>query len=379
MKEMFWLMRKTFRTTFRSKLNILLYVFGPLLGIVIALFAFGEQEDESIAIGVVNNDAELMAEETVAFIKEQDNITYQALAGDEVDGRLADGSAEAVITLNKGYSNSVVEGNPDNIEMTSIKGESVTSTIRDNLYQFIDRLVMISQATDANEATFMTMLDDYREAGFGVNIVSEDKTGSQVSMSAIGFLLVIMMFSAVNLSEIIQAEKENRTYFRLLSTPVTAWSYTVSNIIVNMVVMSVQVAVTLCALMFVFKIDLGMGFWQAFFILWLFSFIAIGISLAIVAYSNSRNMTGAMANLIILPTIMLSGGFWPVEVMPDFLQKVSEFLPQRWTLDTLEALQQGGSVGELYLNIGILMAFALALFIIAIYKMSRNNNTQTFV
>lgn len=379
MKELLWLMRKTFRTTFRNKFNILLYVIGPMLGIVVALLAFGEQGDDSISVGVVNNDQELMAEETIRFIKEQDNLMYQELSEDEVSGHLANGTVEAVVTLNEGYSDSIVDGNPDHIEITTIMGESVTSVVRDSLYQYIDRLVIVNEATDGDEGAFIKMLKNYQSANFSVEVVSKDTSGNVVSISAIGFLLVIMMFSAVNLSEIIQAEKENRTYFRLLSTPITARTYTVSNIIVNMIVMSLQVIITLCALLYVFNIDLGMGFWQAFVILWLFSFIAIGMSLVIVAYSKSRNMTGALANLIILPTIMLSGGFWPAEIMPDVLQKISKFLPQRWVLDTLESLQQGDSLGSLYLNIGILMSFALALFIIAIYKMNRNNSTQTFV
>src|SRR5699024_524341 len=120
----------------------------------------------------------------------------------------------------------------------TIMGESVTSVVRGSLYPFIDRLVMMNKATDGNEAAFKSMLENYQSKEFGVEVVSEDTTGNLVSISAIGFLLVIMMFSAVNLSEIIQAEKENRTYFRLLSTPITARTYTASNIVFNMFVMS---------------------------------------------------------------------------------------------------------------------------------------------
>lgn len=379
MKDMYWLVRKTFRTTFRNKWNVLLYVFGPIIGIVIALFAVGNQADETTAVGVVDHDQEKLALETIEFIKDQDNMTYHELSEDEADSRLADGSVEAVMTLKEGYSKSIAEGNPDYIELTSIMGKSVTSSIKINLYPFIDRMTMMTEATDGDETAFANMLERYKQNNFSVNVVSEDTTGGAITLSAIGFLLLIMMFSACNLSEVILEEKENRTYFRLLSTPITAKMYIASNLVINIIVMGIQVFIMLCALTFVFNIDMGMPFWQALVVLWLFSFVAIGVSLVIVSYSNSRTAAGSLANLVILPTIMLSGGFWPVEIMPNFLQKVSEFLPQRWTLQTLEALYEGEAMSSLYLNFGILLAFALALFLIAIYKMSRNDSTETFV
>jgi ABC-2 type transport system permease protein len=76
---------------------------------------------------------------------------------------------------------------------------------------------------------------------------------------------------------------------------------------------------------------------------------------------------------------MLSGCFWPVEVMPKALQNIANFLPQRWTLDTLTKLQEGNAFSGLYLNFMILFAFALAFFLLAVYRFSRNNTTQNFV
>jgi len=379
MKDMYWLIRKTFRTTFRNKWNILLYVFGPIIGIVIALFAAGNQGNETTAIGVVDHDEEMMASETVDFIKDQDNMTYHEITSDEADSRLADGSVEVVVTLEKGYSDSIIEKNPNYIELTSIIGESVTSTIKSNLYPFVDRLVMMAEANDGDEDAFTAMLDRYQDNSFSMNVVSEDTSGGAITIASVGFLLLVMMFSACNLSEIILEEKENRTYFRLLSTPITARKYIASNMVVNTIIMGIQVIIMLCTLSFIFNIDMGMPFWQVFAVLWLFSLVAVGVSLVIIAYSNTRSTASGLSNLVILPTIMVSGGFWPVEIMPDFLQKISEFLPQRWTLDTLERLFEGDTISDLYINLGILIAFAVALFLVAIYKMSRNDNMQTFV
>ncbi|MCH6267171.1 ABC transporter permease, partial [Neobacillus citreus] len=170
-----------------------------------------------------------------------------------------------------------------------------------------------------------------------------------------------------------------RTYFRLLSTPINARKYLLANVLVNMLVMTIQVAVTLTIMKSVFHIGLNMSYWEAAVVMLLFSLIAVGLSLVLISFSKSRSAANALQNLIITPTVMLSGCFWPVEVMPATLQKIANFLPQRWTLDTLTKLQEGHAFSELSLNLLILFAFAAAFFLIAVYKFSRNKTTENFV
>src|SRR5699024_11232771 len=88
-------------------------------------------------------------------------------------------------------------------------------------------------------------------------------------------------------------------------TPITARKYIASNLVVNTIILGVQVLIMLCALSFIFDIDMGMPFWQVVVVLWLFSLVAVGVSLVIVAYSNTRSVASGLSNLVILPTIMI--------------------------------------------------------------------------
>lgn len=200
-----------------------------------------------------------------------------------------------------------------------------------------------------------------------------------MTIQTMGFLIMIMLMSAINMSEIILLEKEKRTYFRLLSTPISTRKYLLANVLVNMIVMTIQVVITLTIMKSIFNIGLNMTYWEAAVVMLLFSLIAVGLSLVLISFSKSRSAASALQNLIILPTVMLSGCFWPVEVMPTTLQKIANFLPQRWTLDTLTKIQEGHSISELSLHLLILFAFAAAFFLIAVYKFSRNSTTQNFV
>ncbi|MCD9022437.1 ABC transporter permease [Cohnella sp. NL03-T5] len=68
-----------------------------------------------------------------------------------------------------------------------------------------------------------------------------------------------------------------------------------------------------------------------------------------------------------------------MEIMPDSVRKISNFLPQHWLLDSVEKLQSGTTLGSLSLNLAILFSFAAAFALVAIYRFGRNNDTRLFV
>ncbi|WP_284036950.1 ABC transporter permease [Neobacillus sp. 114] len=381
MRDILWIVQNTLRVTFRKKKNILLYLFMPLIGIFIALMAYGGDQKMILHVGVVNQDKAEITADTIQFLGGLENVKITELEAGQVQEEIVSGKLDSVITFEKGYSDSVLAGRPDHIQLTSIKGAQVTGFVKSYLYQYIDNISTISRAADGNQQTFQQMYQDYQQSSFQLSTHSLADTSRNKNMTTqtIGFLIMIMLISASNLSEIILLEKEKRTYFRLLSTPINARKYLLANVLVNMLVMTVQVAVTLTIMKSVFHIGLNMSYWEAAVVMLLFSMIAVGLSLVLISFSKSRSAANALQNLIITPTVMLSGCFWPVEVMPTTLQKIANFLPQRWTLDTLTKLQEGHAFSELSLNLLILFAFAAAFFLITVYKFSRNKTTENFV
>jgi len=381
MKEILWLIQNTLRVTFRKKKNIIMYLFMPLIGIFISLLAYGGDQKMTLHVGIVNQDESEITADTIQFLAGLKNVKITEIEAGKVQDQITSGKLDSVITFEKGYSDSVLVGRPDHIQLTSIKGAQVTGFVKSYLYQYVDNISNISQAAAGNQQTFRQMYQDYQNSNFKLSTSSLEDTSRNKNMTnrTIGFLIMIMLISASNMSEIILSEKEKRTYFRLLSTPINARKYLLANVLVNMIVMTIQVVITLTIMKSIFNIGLNMTYWEAAVVMLLFSMIAVGLSLVLISFSNSRSAAIALQNLIILPTVMLSGCFWPVEVMPKTLQKIANFLPQRWTLDTFTKLQEGHSISELSLHLLILFAFAAAFFLIAVYKFSRNTTTQNFV
>lgn len=381
MRDILWLMQKTLQGTFRKKQNIIMYLCLPLVGIFIALLAYSGEQKPILKVGIVNQDQNDITTDTIQFLKGLENVKITMIESREVQDRISSGKLDSVITFEKGYTASVLNSEPDHIQITSIKGAAITGYVKSYLDQYVKNISTISFIAGENQQIFEQMYKDYQQTDYklSTHMLEDSSKTKNMTTQAIGFLILSMLLSACSLSEIILLEKENRTYYRLLSTPINARKYLISNVMVNMIIMTIQALITLTIMKNIFHIGSTMSFWAAAFVMFLFSLVAVGISLVIISFSNSRSAAGAMQNLIIIPSVMLSGCFWPVEVMPASLQKFAGFLPQRWVLDTLTKLQEGTAFSGLYLNFIVLLAFAAAFFLLAVYRFSRNNTTQNFV
>ncbi|MGE7673196.1 ABC transporter permease [Lysinibacillus sp. NPDC094403] len=380
MKDVIWLMKKILSVTFRKKRNILLYFGMPLIGIVIAFLAYGGSSQQALKVGVINHDSGQIAGDTVNFLNHLENMSLIKVNESSMKEQIAAGKLDCAIILDEGFSESIQTGNPKHIQLVSIKGAEVTGFVKAYLYQYLDNVMALNKAADGDQNAYQKMSARYQQADFKFHVetLQDTSKGKNMTNWTIGFLLMIMLLSAGNFAGIIMKEKENRTYFRLLSTPINARKYVLANIAVSMLVMIVQIIFTLLVVTNVFHIEMHVPIWQMSIILILFALVAAGLSLMIVSFSNSSRAASAMQNLIFTPSCLLAGCFFPFDIMPKTVQKIANFIPQRWVLDTISQLQQGYHFGSLYLNFMILLAFAAVFFLVSVYKFGRNNDVRNF-
>jgi ABC-2 type transport system permease protein len=381
MKDILWLIRKTLYNTFRSKKNIMLYLGLPLVAIFISTLIIGSAGDRTLNIGVINNDAhQMITQDVIDYLQNLENVKISFGEEAIINDGIASGKLDSAIIFPLGFSQSVRAGSPDKLQMVSIKGAVVTSYIKSLLYRYLDNVADISKTAGSNDELFTTIYSGYKSSSFKLSVVALEDNSHNRNMTnqTVGFLLMFMLFGATSLSSLIVKEKEDRTYYRLLTSPITARTYVISNVIVNLIVMIVQIVVTLLFMKFLFHIDSNIPFWEMLLVLLLFALIAIGISLVIVAFSKSSASASALQSLLISPSCLISGCFFPIDIMPATVRRISAFLPQHWLLDTFNKLQQGSSMTSLYMNLLILLAFALTFSLLAIYKFGRNNDTRIF-
>ncbi|WP_082926732.1 ABC transporter permease [Paenibacillus tuaregi] len=381
-KDIVWLMLSTLQRTFRKKSSWVLFFGLPVAGILVSTLLYGGAGQPLLRVGVVNGDgSERLAADTVRMIGNLKEVKLVEMDAGELRNELASGNLDTGIVLERGYSEGLRSGKPGHVGIQSAKGAAVTSYIKAMLNQYMDNISAIGRIAGSDQPKFDKLYAGFQSANFKlvVNTVTDISGAKRMSYQSIGFLIMFMMTSAVNLSELILVNRENRTYFRILSSPISARTYVLSNIFVNLCVMFAQILVALFFLIYVFKLNVGMAIGPMLVILGLFSLTSVGISLVVVAFSKNSAGAGALQNFIVMPTCLLSGCFIPLEIMPNAVRRIADFLPQNWVLESFEKLQSGASLGSLWFNMMLLFAFGLMFFLIASYKFGRNNDTRNFV
>ncbi|MGG3308835.1 ABC transporter permease [Paenibacillus lautus] len=382
MKDMLWLIRKTILTSLKDYKNLLLVIALPIVGILLSTLIYKGAGETSVTIGIVNHDVgQKVTQDTIDFIARLEHTETSVIRESEADDLIVSGELDAVLIFPEGFAKGVIQGTPEPARIESIKGAQVTGYVKSYLNAYVQNISSMGVIADGDAAAFNELYSGYRSSTFQLSTttVADQSANHDMTNRTIGYLVVFMLFSAVNLSALTIRDRENRTYYRLLSSPITARSYVFSNAIVNIVLMMIQIAATLFVMTRFFHIEPGIPLWQMFLILSLFALVAVSLSQVIVAFSDSTMMANGIQTMVIMPTSLLAGCVFPLSVMPEAIQRIADFLPQYWLLDTFGKLQQGSKLNDIMLNVAILLAFALALSLIATYKFGRNRDTQSYI
>lgn len=382
MKDLLWLVRKTLVTSFRKKSNIIVFFILPIAGVLLSMFIYGNSSGSNLHVGVVNQDGnQVITQHTIEYLQKLNHVRVTETDEATLQKDIAAGKLDSGLVINQGFAANVQRGEPANLQLISVKGASVTAYVKAMLNNYITNIAAIGKAAAGHSEQFNKVYNAYQASEFAFYSESLTDTSKTTGMAyqSLGFLVAFMLYSSFNLCENLLRDKENRTFLRLLSSPVSAKTYVFSNVVVNYMMLFLQIILTLLFMKYIVQIDPGVPMLELILMLMMFGLPAISLCMMIISFANSGRAAGALSNLIITPTSILAGCYFPANIMPDTIRKISNFMPQRWILDIVIKLQEGQSLSSLVLNIAVLVAFAAAFVIIAIFCFSRNNDVKQFV
>jgi ABC-type multidrug transport system, permease component len=382
MNNILWIVRKQLLSTFRKRSSWIVYFGLPIAAILLSMLIYGSSSGGSLKVGILNQDGDkTLTQDAIHFVEELNNVKITMTDQASMNKDIASGKLDSGLIFEDGFADSVRNGQPSHLRIVSAKGAEVTSYVKILLEGYINNVASIGQATKNDANSFDAIYADYKQSSFKFDSESLKDTAKYKDMTyqSIGFLLMFLLFSAVNMSNLILKERENRTFLRLLSSPLSARGFVLGNVLVTFIIQALQIVVTLLVLKYAIGIDSGVPFGEMLGALLLFSLVAIALALLLTAFAKNSRGASALQTLIITPTCLLSGCFFPSEIMPDTVQKISSFLPQHWLLDTVTKLQDGQAIRSLGLNLIILVAFAAVFTLIAIYRFNRNNDVRQFI
>ncbi|MGD0819928.1 MAG: ABC transporter permease [Desulfomonilia bacterium] len=146
-------------------------------------------------------------------------------------------------------------------------------------------------------------------------------------------VMTLSLFGTVNLN----TELRQKGIIRKLSTtPITRTEWILSDILYQFILAVISTMAMLLVSYAVFHVKLHLDAWlPAFILLDVFAFVGIGMILT--RFVKEAQSAASAANAISFPIMFLSGSFFPIELMPGFLQKFAKTLPLYYVNEGLRA------------------------------------------
>lgn len=371
----------TLKLLFRKKSNIIVFLIVPVFSVLVSLTLYSNAGSGKIRLAVNDNEASILSKDLVNNLKANDKFVVSSINSQDINSSVSNGKVDCVLVIPSDFSEGIHKNTLNELQLITIKGEDTTIWIKNNLEVYIQNLMDIGIASKGDEAVFNSIYEGSKKDGAAIEVekVQDTFTSKSVTLQSLGFLIMFMLLGATTTSNLILKEKRNRTYYRILSSPVSSKNYLIGNIIANFIIMLVQVSVVVLVATKLLKVNTLVPDLELILILMSFGLVAIGLGILIVAFSKDSFQASGLSTLIITPSCMLGGCFWDSNLMPEAIQKVSQFMPQRWTLSAISKLQTGGELKDIGINLIIILAFAAAFFLIGIYKMRINRDVKNFV
>lgn len=381
MKNVLLLALNTLKVTFRKKSNIVVYLILPVVAILFLMSVTVGDGGSIVKMGIVNKDGGVLSKNMVKYLEETGKFKGISIEEKDISEKVVNKKVDLAIIIPQDFQESIYTNNFKPIRIISIKGEEVTAWVENYTNLYIKNLLDISKASNGDKEIFNKIYNSYenKQLSLKVEKVKDKRYSKGLTQQGFGFFIMFMLIGSTLTSSIILKEKRERVYQRICSTPVSSKVYIMGNIISNVIIITIQVILALVTIRKVLKIDTYIPNYQLFLVLFMFGIVAVGIGMIIVAFSKSTAEAGNVSTLIITPTCMLGGCLWPLSIMPEKVQKISNFIPQKWVIQAIEKLQSGGGLNNIKFNILILAGFALVFFALSAFKMKNTDKTGSFI
>jgi len=181
-------------------------------------------------------------------------------------------------------------------------------------------------------------------------------------------LILQMLTSTLSASAIVR-ERENGTMEQLIVTPVRAWELLVGKLFPYTIIAFFDVLeiLVLGVLWFHVPIRGSIGLLLALTALFLVTSLSLGLLISTAARTQREAQTLGM--VIQLPSMFLSGFFFPIAAMPPVLQWISALVPLKYFMIIIKAIVLKGAGLQLLMpEVWPLIVFALVTMLLAVSR-----------
>ena len=177
----------------------------------------------------------------------------------------------------------------------------------------------------------------------------------------------IMSYSIIGLAVAMATYREKRIFRRIKVSPMSASVFFAAQITAHLALSLVQAALIFTIGSVAMGVSIEGNLLMIALLALACNIVFLNLGFIVGAFSRTPAAASGLGNLIVLPLAMLSGSFFPVEILPDAVGAVVRYLPLAPMIETLRGVALDGEPATRYpLELGLIAVwFALTTIVAA--------------
>jgi ABC-2 type transport system permease protein len=372
-----WIMWKDLMELKRSKMRMAMMVLMPLIMMAMMSFMFPSSNSVSnIPVAIVNADSGNMGSGIISAIEQMNSasgmmVLKNASSEQEARNMIVEGSALGAIVIPENFSQvlSVHSSTIDIMVITDNSNPQISQILSQVLTQIIDAMgqqyaiMGLEPMVNSIGINPVALVVPFKAEAKGVT-----EGGSYVEFVIPGLLMMTMISSVMTgLPRAIAYEKDIGTMNGFLAAPISRFSIIGGKALGRIIRGFIQGILSLILAIVLFRINVYGNLLSIFAILFLGVFSFVGLGIVLTSIAEDEETASMIIMTLTLPMMFLSGIFFPIQMMPSFMQTISKWLPFTYAVDAMRRVMVfGATLGNVYTDVLVMLVFGIATLIIAI-------------
>jgi ABC-2 type transport system permease protein len=255
--------------------------------------------------------------------------------------------------------------------------DAIASTV--GKYFKIDPQLITKPLSDTTFSSFNTGAGASNVFKNILQLQEEQLVGTEVAnpwatRSVGGWAMMFLLFALTGSSTSLFEEKKSGVVQRILASPVSRVHILWSKYLYNMSLGFVQLVVLFFGGALLYKVDIFSNFPNLVLVVVAAAMACTAFGMLIAAVSRSTAQANGLGTFLILAMSSIGGAWFPVSLMPDFIQSISKLTLVYWSMDGfLQVLWRGAPLGDILPNVGILLGMSALITSISVWQFKKGH------
>jgi len=346
--------------------------------------------DPRLPVGVIDQDGGSLAMNLKTLLENSEVVRPVVL--DEKDANqlnqmVEDGDLAALVIIPAGYTTQLLADQPGMLEVIVNQSQPAGQTASRALETVTGRLLgaveaahisksanqqinvqdSLGKAIAAWEAPALTVSV---EKATGNTTQNEQITSSSgYAQASAGMMVQFSIFGLITSAMVLVLERKSRTLQRLLSSPIQRVEVIAGHVLAMFCIVFAQQLILVFVGQFVFGVDYARQPLAILLMITVLSLWAASLGLLISAISRKEDQVITLSLVAMFIFAALGGAWFPLEVAGKTFAAIGHVMPTAWAMDGFQnILMRGLAFPSVLMPAGILLAYALAFFGLAVWR-----------